>query len=61
MNPKILLIDDEKDITEALSKFLKDYAVLTAADGASGLAAAASARPELARKAFVYLEKKRRA
>jgi DNA-binding NtrC family response regulator len=47
MKPKILLIDDEKDITEALPRFLTDYEVVTAADGASGLAAAASARPEL--------------
>jgi DNA-binding NtrC family response regulator len=47
MDGKILVIDDEETMREALKRLLGGYTVVTAADGRSGLAAAASARPDL--------------
>ena len=35
--PRILIVDDESDITEILRLFLSDYAVRIASDGASAL------------------------
>ena len=49
MQKKILVVDDEKDITETLSFMLKanGYDVITALDGESGLKAAKEENPDL--------------
>lgn len=49
MNEKILLIDDEQEILELLSRILKDegYEICIAKDGADGLAMFKEAKPDL--------------
>ena len=49
MQKKILVVDDEKDITETLSFMLKanGYDVITAFDGENGLKAAKEENPDL--------------
>ncbi|OGR67791.1 MAG: hypothetical protein A2081_00305 [Elusimicrobia bacterium GWC2_61_19] len=44
---KILIADDDEQITEALSRLLKDYKVLVARDGKSALDSAVSWKPDL--------------
>ena len=49
MHKKILVVDDEKDITETLSFMLKasGYDVITASDGEEGLKSAKEENPDL--------------
>jgi CheY-like chemotaxis protein len=49
MSKRILVVEDNKDSRELLSKLLEleGYSVLTARDGREGLAAVASERPDL--------------
>ncbi|MBA4417911.1 MAG: UDP-3-O-[3-hydroxymyristoyl] N-acetylglucosamine deacetylase [Syntrophus sp. (in: bacteria)] len=47
--PKVLIIDDEKDILESLSSILKDegFHVMTAADGREGLSIYGKEKPQI--------------
>lgn len=49
MNKKILIVDDEKNIVDALESYLKSlgYQIITADNGKSGLAAFAEGNPDL--------------
>ncbi|HEV8643528.1 MAG TPA: response regulator [Methylomirabilota bacterium] len=55
---RILIVDDEREVAEALSEYLavRGYAVETAADGPEALAAVRRARPDLVllAKPFAY-------
>ncbi len=44
--PKVLVVDDEEGMREALRRVLADYAVLTASDGEQALKLAAAERPD---------------
>ena len=49
MNEKILIVDDDPDILDALTMILeaKDYQVVTAGDGVEGLASLKAEKPDL--------------